>query len=81
MSRAWVWVQLAIAWLPIWGLFAAIIVIVHGNTFADAAIASARMVVPGALLALVLIAGALRPVLLPKPRPSIKEHHVPSPIR
>jgi hypothetical protein len=37
--------------------------------------------VPGALLALVLLAGALRPVLLPQRRSSIKEHHVPSPIR
>jgi hypothetical protein len=36
---------------------------------------------PGALLALVLIAGALRPVLIRRPRSSIKEHHVPSPIR
>lgn len=53
MSRSWVWVQLAIAWLPIWVLFAAIIVIVHGSTFGDAAIASARMVVPGALLGVV----------------------------
>ncbi|HEY2783130.1 MAG TPA: histidine kinase [Steroidobacteraceae bacterium] len=50
MSRAWVWVQLAIAWLPIWVLFAAMIVIVHGSTFGDAAMSSARMVVPGALL-------------------------------
>src|SRR5579872_436511 len=50
MSRAWVWIQLAIAWLPIWVLFAAIIMIVHGNAFGDAAIASARMVIPGALL-------------------------------
>ena len=54
MSRAWVWVQLAIAWLPIWLLFAAIIVIVHGNSYGDAAIASARMVVPGALLGVVV---------------------------
>ena len=50
MSRAWVWVQLAIAWLPMWALFAAIIVIMHGSSFGDAAVGSARMVVPGALL-------------------------------
>lgn len=54
MSRAWVWVQLAIAWLPLWALFAAIIVIVHGSTLGDAAIGSARMVVPGALLGVVV---------------------------
>ena len=54
MSRAWVWVQLAIAWLPMWALFAAIIVIMHGNAFGDAAIGSARMVVPGALLGVVV---------------------------
>ena len=38
-------------------------------------------VLPGALLALVLIGGALRPVLLPQPRSPIKERRVPSPIR
>ena len=64
MSRAWVWVQLAIAWLPMWVLFAAIIVIVHGNTFGDAAIASARMVVPGALLGVVVYR-----LLAPRPWP------------
>jgi len=54
MSRGWVWVQLAVAWLPIWALFAAIIVIVHGATLGDAALASGRMVVPGALLGVVV---------------------------
>lgn len=64
MSRAWVWVQLATAWLPVWALFAAIIVIVHGNTLGDAALASARMVVPGALLGVVVYK-----LLAPRPWP------------
>lgn len=64
MSRAWVWVQLAIAWLPVWVLFAAIIVIVHGTTFAAAAIGSARMVVPGALLGVIVYK-----LLAPRPWP------------
>jgi hypothetical protein len=38
-------------------------------------------VAPGALLAALLAAGALRPVLRPRPRPALKEHHVPSPTR
>jgi two-component system, LytTR family, sensor kinase len=64
MSRAWVWVQLAIAWLPIWLLFTAIIMIVHGSTLGGAAMASARMVVPGALLGVVVYKS-----LAPRPWP------------
>ena len=54
MSRGWVWVQLAVAWLPMWALFAAIIVIVHGSTVGKAAITSGRLVLPAALLGLVV---------------------------
>src|SRR5579871_6288650 len=64
MSRAWVWAQLAVAWLPIWVLFAAIIVIAHGSTLVDAAIGSARMVVPGALLGVIVYK-----LLAPRPWP------------
>ena len=54
MSRGWVWLQLGIAWLPMWALFTALIMIVHGSTFGDAAIGSARMITPGALLGVVV---------------------------
>lgn len=50
MSRGWLWLQLAIAWLPLWALFAAMIVIVHGLPLGVAAIGALRMVAPGALL-------------------------------
>lgn len=50
MSRGWLWLQLAVAWLPMWALFTAIIVIVHGAPLPVAAIGSTRMIVPGALL-------------------------------
>ncbi|QBB70064.1 hypothetical protein ELE36_06625 [Pseudolysobacter antarcticus] len=50
MSRGWVWLQLAVAWLPMWALFTAIIVIVHHASFADAAIGALRMIGAAALL-------------------------------
>jgi signal transduction histidine kinase len=50
MSRSWIWIQLAIAWLPMWALFTALIMIAHGSGFLDASIGSFRMVAPGALL-------------------------------
>ena len=66
MARGWVWLQLSIAWLPMWALFAAIIVIVHGNSLADAAIGSLRMVGPGAVLGIAVYKFASR---LPWPHP------------
>jgi len=66
MARGWVWLQLSIAWLPMWALFAAIIVIVHGNSLADAAIGSLRMVGPGAALGILVYKFASR---LPWPHP------------
>src|SRR5580704_1871049 len=50
MSRGWVWLQLTLAWLPLWALFTALIVMVHGLPIGAAAIAAARMVGPGAIL-------------------------------
>lgn len=52
MSRAWAWAQLAIAWLPMWALFTALIMIMHGSSVDNAAISAARMIAPGALLGL-----------------------------
>jgi two-component system, LytTR family, sensor kinase len=50
MSRGWVWLQLVVAWLPMWALFTALIVIAHGMPLPDAALSGLRMVVAGALL-------------------------------
>ena len=54
MQRAWMWAQLIIAWLPMWALFTAMIVIMHGIGVADAAIGSARMIAPGAALGILV---------------------------
>jgi hypothetical protein len=50
MSRGWVWLQLVVAWLPMWALFTALIMIAHGLPLPEAALGSLRMVAAGALL-------------------------------
>ncbi|HTD28832.1 MAG TPA: histidine kinase, partial [Xanthomonadaceae bacterium] len=50
LPRGWVWLQLTVAWLPVWALFALSIAMVHGLTAASAAIASLHMIAPAALL-------------------------------
>ncbi len=50
MTRGWLWLQLALAWLPMWALFAAVITMAHGLSVASASLASLRMIGPGALL-------------------------------
>jgi hypothetical protein len=66
MSRGWVWVQLAIAWLPMWALFTALIVIVHGASVTDASVSALRMIAPGAVLGVAVYKFASR---LPWPHP------------
>jgi hypothetical protein len=50
MSRGWIGLQLAVAWLPMWALFTALIVIVHGVPLGGAAIGGLRMIGAGAVL-------------------------------
>src|SRR5450432_3151853 len=50
MSRGWVWLQLIIAWLPMWALFTALVVIAHGSPLLDASLSSLRMIAAAALL-------------------------------
>ncbi|MBL8297383.1 MAG: histidine kinase [Rhodanobacteraceae bacterium] len=50
MPRGWVWVQIALAWLPMWAVFTVLISSAHDISVLPAMIGSARMVVPGALL-------------------------------
>src|SRR5579864_8096879 len=49
-SRRWLWLQLALAWLPMWALFTALIVMAHGLSLGSAAVDAARMIAPGAVL-------------------------------
>jgi hypothetical protein len=60
MPRAWMWGQLLIAWLPMWAMFTAMIVIMHGNDVTDAAIGSGRMILPGAILGIAVYKFAAR---------------------
>jgi len=60
MPRAWMWGQIAIAWLPMWAMFTAMIVIMHGSEWSDAAIGSGRMIAPGAALGVVVYKFASR---------------------
>lgn len=52
MSRAWVWAQLAAAWLPVWALFTLLMMNVHELTLAHAALGSLELIVAAALLAI-----------------------------
>lgn len=47
MSRTWLWLQIVIGWLPVWGLFALLVVTAHGLPWPDAALIGGRMVLAG----------------------------------
>ena len=55
MPRLWIWLQLCIGWLPVWALYATLIVAAHPPLRpVDAAFIAFRAVVPAALLGLVV---------------------------
>ena len=55
MPRFWIWLQLVIGWMPVWALYATLIVAAHPPTTpARAALLSLRAIVPAALLGLVV---------------------------
>lgn len=58
--------QIALAWLPMWAVFTALIMSAHGTAFVPALFGSLRMIVPGALLALAVYAFTRR---MPWPYP------------
>jgi Histidine kinase len=60
MPRAWMWGQIAIAWLPMWAMFTAMIVTMHGGEWSAAAVGSGRMIAPGATLGVVVYKFASR---------------------
>ncbi len=54
-SRGWFWLQLAIGWIPVWALYATIMLTVHGGPVTHALLASARAIGAAAVLGLVVI--------------------------
>jgi len=52
--RGWVWLQLAVAWLPMWALFTVLIATVHDTPLSFGAFRSLSMIVPGALLGILV---------------------------
>jgi two-component system, LytTR family, sensor kinase len=49
-SRAWVWLQLVIAWLPVWAMYTFLIVAAHGGPVLRAAMHGGRAIAAAALL-------------------------------
>jgi hypothetical protein len=60
LSRTWIWVQLAIGWLPLWAVLTVLIATVHGESVAAAAPAASRLVFGAALLGLLVHRFVLR---------------------
>ena len=52
MSRAWVAVQLAIAWFPMWVIFTVLMMSAHGRSFPQAALGALPVMLSAALLAI-----------------------------
>jgi hypothetical protein len=65
-SRGWVWLQLGVAWLPMWALFTVLVATVHGTPLAYGALRSLSMIVPGALLGVLVYRFT---VVMPWPHP------------
>ena len=51
-SRAWIWAQLVLGWLPVMAVFTLMIVGTHGGSLQGAALLALRMVLAAALLSL-----------------------------
>jgi len=67
MPRAWVWLQVLSGWLPVWALYTALIVAVHGPVpLVRAGLMGARAILPAALLGL-LVHRLARRVAWPRP--------------
>lgn len=66
LARPWVWLQLIIAWLPIWALYTALMVAAHGGSIVRAALTASHAIGAAAVLSLLLVRLVNR---LPWPRP------------
>ena len=51
MPRAWLWVQVAAAWLPVWALFTILMMDVHELPLGVASVGSLQLIVAAAILA------------------------------
>lgn len=49
-TRAWIWAQLLIGWLPVWALYSTMILAMHGGSAFDAVSIAARAIGAAALL-------------------------------
>ena len=54
-ARGWIWVQLAIGWLPVWALYASMIFSMHGGRAQTAMLISARAIAVAAVLGIVVL--------------------------
>lgn len=74
--RGWLWVQLLIGWLPVWALYASMIVSVHGGAVVTAAFVAARAIAVAALLGLGVVRLTERIPWPPAVRPGFVLTHV-----
>lgn len=65
-ARGWLWIQLAIGWVPVWVLYTLLIYTAHGGALSTAVLASARAIGTAALLGMLVLRFTQR---LPWPRP------------
>jgi hypothetical protein len=65
-ARGWFWLQLLIGWLPVWALYATMILVVHGGPASRALLIASRAIGAAALLGLPVLWLTER---LPWPRP------------
>ncbi len=54
-ARAWIWVQLAIGWLPVWALYTSMILSMHGGPAMRAALIGGRAIGVAALLGMLVL--------------------------
>ena len=53
-ARKWVWFQLFVSWLPVWALYVALMLAVHGGSIGVSAIVASRAIAAAAVLSLLV---------------------------
>ena len=54
MSRKWVWLQLVLAWIPVWAMFTTMIVALHAGSVLSATLVALRMMLAAAALGILV---------------------------
>lgn len=54
-ARAWIWVQFAIGWLPVWALYSSMLLSMHGGPVMQAALIGGRAIGVAALLGMLVL--------------------------